>query len=97
MNASLRARVIAEWRGMPETGFTRDTARPVAETLLKVMAKLQLDDRLREDQMKNAWQEIVGAWVAPWNGRRRHDAILEALLDWAEQHTPRAIQPGESM
>jgi hypothetical protein len=44
-----------------------------------------------------AWNEIVGAWIAPWNGRRRHDAILEALLTWVEQHAPRAIQPGETM
>jgi hypothetical protein len=45
-----------------------------------------------------AWQEIVGAWVAPWNGRRRHEAILEALLGWVEQHAPpRAIKPGETM
>jgi hypothetical protein len=44
-----------------------------------------------------AWQEIVGAWIAPWSGRRRHDAILEALLAWVEQHAPGAIQPGETM
>ena len=44
-----------------------------------------------------AWQEIVGAWIAPWNGRRRHDAILEALLAWVEQHAPRAMRPGETI
>src|SRR5262245_24040092 len=58
------------------------------------------------DSAMRAWQEIVGAWIAPWNGRRRHDAILEALLAWVrapggeaardDQHAPRAIQPGET-
>jgi len=56
--------VIAEWRGMGETTSTRHTARPIADTLLKVMAKLELDDRLREDQMKDAWAEIVGEFLA---------------------------------
>lgn len=64
MNPKLRARVIAEWRGMGETPSLRDTARPVAEPLLKLMSALGLGDRLREDEVKAAWQEIVGEFLA---------------------------------
>ena len=60
----LRARVIAEWRGMPEVPWVRDTARPVAEPLAKLMAKLGLADRMREDEIVAAWREIVGEFIA---------------------------------
>jgi len=60
----LRAIVLAEWRGMPETPFVRDSAKPVAETVGKVMAQFGLKDRLREDEVLRAWKEIVGDFVA---------------------------------
>jgi predicted nucleic acid-binding Zn ribbon protein len=65
MNSKLRARVIAEWRGLPERSpVTRDTARPVADPLTKVMAALGLGDRIREDEIKRAWSEVVGEFLA---------------------------------
>lgn len=64
MNPKLRARVIAEWRGQPETPFERGQARPLADSLLKVMSALDLGDRLREEQVKLAWKEIVGDFLA---------------------------------
>lgn len=77
MNSSLRARIIAEWRGLPETSSTRHTARPVADTLLKVLSALKLDDRLREDQMKDAWGEIVGEFLAKHSTPTSvHDGVL---------------------
>ena len=64
MNARLRARVLAEWRGLPEWRFTRDTAHAIREPLGKLMQSLGLGDRLREDDVKNAWHEIVGEFLA---------------------------------
>jgi predicted nucleic acid-binding Zn ribbon protein len=64
MKASLRARVIAEWRGLPEGVFTRDTAKPVSEPLGRLMQSLGLGDRLKEEEVKRAWKEIVGEFLA---------------------------------
>ncbi len=64
MNTSLRARVIAEWRGLPEEHFPRDTAKPVGVVLAGVMRQLGLDGRLREEEIIAAWQDIVGEFLA---------------------------------
>ena len=64
MTPSLRARIIAEWRGMPEKAASRDTARPLGDALVRVMSALGLGDRLREDEVKKAWRDIVGEFLA---------------------------------
>ena len=77
MNPSLRARVIAEWRGMRETPFTQDTSKPVAETVSKVMIQLGLGDRLKEDEVLRAWREIVGDFIATHSTPQRlKDGVL---------------------
>src|SRR6478609_748622 len=50
MNAKMRARVIAEWRGLPEEAFPRDTSQPVNAVLAKVMAGLGLETRMKEEE-----------------------------------------------
>lgn len=60
----LRTRVLAEWRGMREQPLVRDTARHVAEPLSKVMASLGLGERLREEEVKAAWRDLVGDFIA---------------------------------
>lgn len=60
----LRARVLSEWRGLPEKAAFRDTARPVGEPLSKVMAALGLGERLHEEEVKRAWRELVGDFIA---------------------------------
>ena len=73
----LRARVIAEWRGMPNVPFVRHTAQPVSEALAKVMAGLGLKDRLREDEVLKAWRDIVGEFIAGHsNPQRLKDGVL---------------------
>lgn len=65
MNSQLRARVIAEWRGMGERSFVvRDTAKLVADPLAKVMTALGLGDRLGEGEIKRVWKDIVGEFLA---------------------------------
>lgn len=60
----LRAIALAEWRGLPETPFIRDTSKPIAEPLAKVMTSLGLGARLREEEVLRAWKEIVGEFIA---------------------------------
>ena len=67
----LRARVLAEWRGLPEVPFPRDTAKSIADSLVKVMKELGLDERLREQEVLAAWQEIVGEFFAKHSSPER--------------------------
>jgi predicted nucleic acid-binding Zn ribbon protein len=73
----LRARVLAEWRGLPETPFPKETAKPVGETLAKVMNALGLSERLHEEEVLSAWQEMVGDFFARHSSPQRlKDGIL---------------------
>lgn len=77
MNPQLRARVIAEWRGLAETPFVRHNARPVSEAVWKFMSQIKLDDRLREEQVKLAWKEIAGEFLAKHSSPSAlHDGVL---------------------
>ena len=73
----LRARALAEWRGMSEFPFPRDTARLVSEPLGKLMASLGLGDRLREEEVKKAWSEIAGDFIA---SQSTPDALRAGVL-----------------
>jgi predicted nucleic acid-binding Zn ribbon protein len=56
--------VIAEWRGLPERPAPRDNAQPLGTALSKVMKALGLADRLHEEDVKQAWREVVGEFLA---------------------------------
>ncbi len=64
MNPQLRARVIAEWRGLPEVPFIKDTSQAVGGVLAKVMAQLGLEQRVKEEEIIGAWREVVGDFIA---------------------------------
>ncbi len=64
MNASLRATVIAEWRGLPEKKTRPDRFRGTAELLPKIMQRLGLRERLHETEVIDAWSTIVGEFIA---------------------------------
>jgi hypothetical protein len=64
MKPSLRARIIAEWRGLPEKHFPKDNARQVSALLDKVMTDLGLGERLREEEVLAAWRSVVGDFIA---------------------------------
>jgi predicted nucleic acid-binding Zn ribbon protein len=80
----LRARAIAEWRGLPETPFITDTSQPIDQALGKLMAQLGLKDRLQEEEVARAWREIVGDFVANHSTPQR---LKEGVL------TVRVLQP----
>ena len=64
MNATLRATVIAEWRGLPEKRPRLDRWQAPAELLPKLMQKLGLKERLHETEVIDAWARIVGDFIA---------------------------------
>jgi predicted nucleic acid-binding Zn ribbon protein len=64
MNASLRAAVIAEWRGLPANKTRPDRWQAPGDLLPKLMKQLGLSERLRETDVIDAWKGIVGEFIA---------------------------------
>src|SRR5213595_3501199 len=64
MDRSLRAAVIAEWRGLPERKTRPDRWQSPAELVPKMMQKLGLKERLHETEVIDAWAKIVGEFIA---------------------------------
>jgi len=64
MNASLRAAVIAEWRGLAEKKVRPDRWQAPGDLLPKLMQQLGLSERLRESEVIEAWKQIVGDFIA---------------------------------
>jgi predicted nucleic acid-binding Zn ribbon protein len=64
MSPSLRAAVIAEWRGLPERKLRADRWQSPAELMPKLMQRLGLRERLRETEVIEAWSKIVGDFIA---------------------------------
>jgi predicted nucleic acid-binding Zn ribbon protein len=64
MNRSLRAAVIAEWRGLPERKMRPDRWQAPAEVMPKLMQRLGLRERLHETEVIDAWSKIVGDFIA---------------------------------
>ena len=64
MNASIRARAIAEWRGLPEPKLRPDRAQAAGELLPKLMQQLGLRERLHETEVLAAWTAVVGDFLA---------------------------------
>ena len=64
MNPSLRAAVIAEWRGLPQKRMQPDRWLSPAELMPKLMQRLGLRERLRETEVIEAWSKIVGDFIA---------------------------------
>ena len=61
---SLRAKVIAEWRGLAECVERKDRCAVVGDVLKKLMPRLGLSERLGEEQVREVWHEVVGDFLA---------------------------------
>jgi predicted nucleic acid-binding Zn ribbon protein len=64
MTPSLRAAVIAEWRGLPERKVQADRWQSANQLMPKLMQRLGLRERLRETEVIDAWSKIVGDFIA---------------------------------
>ena len=64
INPSLRVKVIAEWRGLPEKTVAQNRWAAPADVLPKLMQRLGLKERLHEAEVLDAWSKIVGDFIA---------------------------------
>src|SRR5215468_10976192 len=64
MNPSVRAAVIAEWRGLPGKKMSGDRWQSPAELMPRLTQRLGLRERLRETEVIDAWSKIVGDFIA---------------------------------
>src|SRR5919109_1898724 len=64
MSPSLRAAIIAEWRGLPDRKMRLDCWHAPADVLPKLMQRLGLRERLHETEVIDAWSKIVGEFIA---------------------------------
>jgi predicted nucleic acid-binding Zn ribbon protein len=64
VSPSLRATVIAEWRGMPERKPRPDRFQSTSDVMPKIMQRLGLRERLHETEVIEAWAKIVGDFIA---------------------------------
>src|SRR6476661_997331 len=64
MNSSLRASVIAEWRGLPQKKIQPDRWQSPSDLMPRLMQRLGLRERLRETEVIDAWSKIVGDFIA---------------------------------
>src|SRR2546423_11762712 len=64
MNPAFRAKIIAEWRGLPDKFPSQDRWLAPAELLPRLMQRLGLKERLHETEVQEAWSKIVGDFIA---------------------------------
>jgi predicted nucleic acid-binding Zn ribbon protein len=64
MNSSLRAAIIAEWRGLPGKSAQPDRWQNAADVLPNLMQRLGLKERLHETEVAEAWSKVVGEFIA---------------------------------
>ena len=64
MTSSLRAAVIAEWRGLPERKAQPNRWQSPSEVMPRLMQRRGLRERLRETEVIDAWSKIVGDFIA---------------------------------
>jgi predicted nucleic acid-binding Zn ribbon protein len=60
----IRRRVLEEWRGLPEVSEKDERCVLVGDALKKILPKLGLTQRLNEQEVRDAWREIVGDFLA---------------------------------
>lgn len=60
----IRRRVMEDWRGLPDETERPERITSVADALKKLLPKLGLSERLNEKEIQDAWQGIVGDFLA---------------------------------
>ena len=60
----IRRQLLEEWRGLPEEPIPRERCTHASDALKKLLRKLGLSERLNEQEIRSAWREIVGDFLA---------------------------------
>ena len=96
MTSSLRAAIIAEWRGLREKKAVPDHWESPAELLPTLMQKLGLKERLHETEVIDAWEQIVGPFIAAHSApvalreRILHVRVLQPALHYELEQLSKA-------
>ena len=59
-----RGRVLLEWRGLPEVPDPGRNQSSTGSLIPKLMARLGLASRLRDEEIAGAWKSIAGDFAA---------------------------------
>jgi len=96
MTPHQRARLIREWRGLPEPSAKPDRQTTASEVIGKVMASLGLSARLRQEEVLGAWKELVGDFIASHAAPQRLDKgvlIVQVLQPTMHYELDRVWKP----
>jgi len=63
MTPAFRKRIIQEWRGLPGEPRT-DHVSSVRDVLAKLLPQLGLATRIKEQDIQDAWEGVVGEFIA---------------------------------
>ncbi len=63
-SAARRNRAIAEWRGYKEPRPLLEQVQSLSALIGKAVQDLGLGERVREDEVLRAWNELVGDFIA---------------------------------
>jgi len=64
MTPATRRAALREWRGLPSVVPAKDRTAQVGDLLAKLLPKLGLEEKLDEQQVLEAWEEVVGHFLA---------------------------------
>jgi hypothetical protein len=59
-----RARVLAQWRGIGPPLDPNENVSRAGDLLSEIFAKLRLEEGIEESQLRGAWREVAGEFVA---------------------------------
>jgi len=76
-----RGRVLLEWRGLPEVPDPARNQKTTASLVPKLLARLGLASRLRDEEIAGAWQSIAGDFAARFSHpqKLRHRTLVVSV------------------
>lgn len=76
-----RSRVLMEWRGLPEVPNPGRNQHATAALIPKLMARLGLAGRLRDEDIAATWKSIAGEFAARFSHpqKLRHRTLVVAV------------------
>jgi predicted nucleic acid-binding Zn ribbon protein len=81
LKKTLREQALAEWRGVWESALQSERMVSVKEVIAQLAPKLGLQNRLREEEVLAAWNEIVGDFFAQHSRPARLvNGVLQVLV-----------------
>jgi predicted nucleic acid-binding Zn ribbon protein len=63
-SAKIREEILREWRGIEEPANLNAGIRPAASLVNSVLRSAGVEDGLDEDQVRAAWKELAGDFIA---------------------------------